>query len=613
VENPPSLGDKEFADLFGLARLRRTWRNLKREIRLLEVRDAVDWLDWSVSLDASLGEVREALLSGSYTPSPPTRYEVGKSKGSFRVITALNIRDALVYRHICDEVYRRSLPLKIPGAFFSRHHSRTPVGHTLSVEDDFYLASFEVWLHYNQYRTTTMLSNAYRTLVVADIANYFDSISHDILLEYLAPLGLPRKAVGLLGRLLEAFKPTTGHSPNPRIGLAVVELDCSRQLAHVFLYEHDHRIVHEAGPDNYVRWMDDQNIGARDEIHGRRIVNDLVRSLSSQRLTLNDGKTQLLDLDHVVLHFQLGPNTELDELKARHNEFRRFSLPAAQSDFETVWDRISTGENVAVGAWDKIVKRAYGVATTVDSPVMESRALEDLISWPAMGNRIFRYFALRDRTDQLLALFIDYCAASANLYEASEAQFFEALLLTNATRSARRACEALARDFARGHYPGQTGRPLARGGAILCLYWHGSPTPSLPSLYSPQEARDLPKEVARAWMVCTAALNPRRLPEVQARLVGHQSDDVARLSHFLTELLVGNTSSLGEYKSLKPRWPLSGEYYDARSWLAFELASRSPNPDLRAKTRSQYGAVASYARSPQERRVAQRVRRRLWT
>jgi hypothetical protein len=38
-------------------------------------------------------------------------------------------------------------------------------------------------------------------------------------MEYVAPLGLPRKAIALLGRLLDTLKPTSGHSPNPRVGI----------------------------------------------------------------------------------------------------------------------------------------------------------------------------------------------------------------------------------------------------------------------------------------------------------------------------------------------------------------------------------------------------------
>ena len=56
---------------------------------------------------------------------------------------------------------------------------------------------YEIWLRYNEYRSRTFLTEPYSCLVVADITNYFDSIQHDLLIEYLAPLGLPRKAMGV--------------------------------------------------------------------------------------------------------------------------------------------------------------------------------------------------------------------------------------------------------------------------------------------------------------------------------------------------------------------------------------------------------------------------------
>jgi hypothetical protein len=92
----------------------------------------------------------------------------------------------------------------------------TPVGQTLAISDPS-SGFFEIWKRYNQYRARTMLSGIYEVLVVTDISNYFDSIAHELLMEYLSPLGLPRKAVGLLGRILEEFKPPAGHSPNSRI------------------------------------------------------------------------------------------------------------------------------------------------------------------------------------------------------------------------------------------------------------------------------------------------------------------------------------------------------------------------------------------------------------
>ena len=606
-----SPDEAKFRALFSLQGLRRTWISLRKETRRLEIRDVLDWADWSVALDTSLDQLRRDILSGAYSPGPPTRYEVGKSKGSYRVITAYNIRDALVYRHLCDRAFEDALPLKIRGAFFSRRHSASPVGPTFSLRGDAYYRSFEVWLRYHEYRTRTLLNEIYRVLVISDISNYFDSISHNILLEYLAPLGLPRKSIGLLGRLLESFKPPTGHSPNPRIGLAVDELDCSRELAHLFLFEHDHRIAGEVGEANYVRWMDDQNIGAKDTAHARQIVNALTRSLSTQRLTLNDGKTNFLSPEEVVVHFQLVANTELTELERRHSNLSRFSKANARADFEAVWARISAGDYVNVGNWNKVLKRAYGVATRVNSPILETRALDDLLEFPFLGTRIFQYLAKRDKGSQLLDLFTQYCALSGNLFEATEADFFEAVLLLDLSPARANRFRQVATEFARGGFAGQTGRPLGRSSAIIALYWLGESGSMIADLYTSDNAVKLPKEAARAWLACTTALRKRNLDLVRARLLGHPADDVARLARFLSELCAGNVASLGAYKSLRSRWPLAGKYYDARAWLILDLASISTNKALKALLRTDLVSFQRYARTRQELRVLSRVSRRL--
>jgi hypothetical protein len=128
---------------------------IRKEVRLLRARDVVDWIDWFVSLEGSLSTLSRDLVSGLYTPSATTRYELGKSHGAFRVISAFNMRDAIVYRHICDEALQRALPKKVAGAFFSRRHSATPVGNTLTLSADDYHTFFDIWLKFNQYRTHT--------------------------------------------------------------------------------------------------------------------------------------------------------------------------------------------------------------------------------------------------------------------------------------------------------------------------------------------------------------------------------------------------------------------------------------------------------------------------
>jgi hypothetical protein len=601
-----------FEEFFSIQTLRKTWTELKRQMRQLEIRDSVDWLDWSLSVDSSLEELREEVLDGTYTPSLPTRYEAPKAKGSFRVMTALSVRDSLVYRHICDRAYDLVRQQGVKGAYFARRHGRTPIGPSFDPSEDPYHYFYSIWLRYNEYRTTTLLNQPFEVLVIADISNYFDSISHDLLFEYLGPLGMPREAIGLLGKLLEAFKPPTGHSPNPRIGLATDEIDCSRTLAHIFLFEHDRRMIAKVSEDKYVRWMDDQNIGVRDRTNARQVVNLLTRSLSTQRLTINTGKTRFLSPDEVAVHFQLAANKRLTQWEARHkHSYSAAARATARLDFEKLWKRISSSPDAGEGNWDKILKRCYAAAIRVDSEVLEDRAKSDLIEEPLLSRRIFDYFAKRNRGQSLLNLFLSYCRDRENLYESVEANFFESCLLLDLEYDLASRLTSFTRRFAQGQSDYQTDRPLGKATAILLLYWLGEPAENLVGLFTEGAARSLPKEVARSWLAVVGASDGSLLGRVQSALFGHPAEDVLRLARLIEHVRNGSIGSLGHYKKQRARWPLGGKFYDVRAWLVLEIGSHTSSHALRQKILSDVPHFGQLSRTASERRVLARVESRL--
>lgn len=562
-------------------------------------------------VEATLPQIHRSLMSGEYIPSPPTRYELAKSHGSYRIVTVPNIRDALVYRLLCDEVLELALPSKAPGAFFSRHHAKTPVGRTFSLDDDPYLRFFDIWLRYQEYRTQTMMNQPYEVLVVSDITNFFDSISHDLLFEYLSPLGLPRKAVGLLGRILEVLKPTAGHSPNPGLGIPVDEYDCSRQLAHVFLFEHDHRMASKFGEENYVRWMDDQNVGTLTETAARRVVNELTRSLSSQRLTLNAAKTLFLAQDEVIQHFQLDANGKLTQWDERFSKRLPRHLKSGRTELEALWQDISASPSAHKGHWDKILKRVYAFAAKVDSPLLDERMYEDMVNYPDLHSRIMLSLARRNEGEKLLNLFTRYCGSDECLFEATEAQFFEACLFLDATPSQEREIRKLASDFAKGKAKGQCARPYGKASALLCLYWFNASANVMYRMFCNDEVISLPSPVVRAWAACIVARVPELLPAVQAKLVGNPSSDVARLSNFLSELFTGTITDVGAYRNQKSRWPKPGMFYDARAWLQLELIAQARSPQLASTARSDVRTFARLARTRQELRALKRITQKL--
>lgn len=559
--------DHDFEQMFSPQELRKTWSQLRTEFERSTVPDVINHLDWRTTLDRALDDLSKRVINGTFEPTTPARYELAKTKGAFRVITGLAPPEALIYRHIANAVYKLYVPRKVQGAFFSKRHQKTAVGKTFILGDDDYEKFFAVWIAYSQYKTQTMLHGIYDRLVTTDISNFFESIQHDLLFEYLAPLGLPRKTVALLGRLLERFKPASGHSPNPKIGIPVDDLDCSRQLAHVFLFEHDHRIVTKFGEDNYVRWMDDQSVGVRGDTEARLAVNLLTRSLAEQRLTLNAGKTKFLLPEEVAVEFHLRTNDLLDEFRKHRQDGREVS----ETEIRQVWGSAVQGEGK--GHWSKILKRFYGEFTTVSSEFLEHRALRDLIEFPDLDERIFKYFAARNRTAELVHLYRGYAEANECLFEATEFRFFEACSSIRAVDAGQRdLLVAVAADFLLASPPRTSGRAGGKIGALLLLYW----LDGLDDVrkWSVTKVRELDAEVSRAWLACCAARYPDEVESLIVRAASTGSAVVARLAVFLSELRNGavRVTSIANPKTHFPF--VSVRYFDARGWLCFELVGR---------------------------------------
>jgi hypothetical protein len=354
--------------------------------------------------------------------------------------------------------------------------------------------------------------------------------------------------------------------------------------------------------------MDDQNLGAESEADARAIVNDLTRSLGQQRLTLNAGKTKFLTPEDLVRHFQLKANQRIGETSDAWRVTPRTIEGTAlkQGQFEKLWKEIEAEGLQDYGHWDKVLKRCYALAVEADSALLEERALQDLIHYPELDERIFGYFARRNRLNELVSLFAGYCREGENLFEATEAAFFDACLLLDPSDSEEEDLATLAFSFARNSMEGQTERPLGRTAAVLVLYWCGIEE-KLVNLFDQKDSMRLPKEVARAWLATSSAVSPESFMETRSKLLGHPADDVWRLATFLQELREGNVTRLGQQWGEKTRWPLQGFYYDARAWLSLDLACQSRAPGLVSKLKAEAKKFRRRTTTRAEKRILRRV------
>lgn len=605
------LNSDAFKKMFTYKQLLRTWIEIRNALKAVEVRDCLDYIEYQIETRERLLDLRQRVLSGAYEPAIPSRYENAKSSGSYRIITIPELDDLIVYRLISDQIYSRARVNESPSAFYSRRHGMTPVGQKVGwVDSADYEKFFPVWRRYNQYRSRTLLHGLYDVLVITDISNYFDSIQHSLLFEYLMPLGLPRESIGLLGRLLLALRPQSGFSPTPQMGLPVDEYDCSRQIAHVFLFEHDQRVINAVGGENYVRWMDDQNIGVQGRTRARQVVHLLTSSLAEQRLTLNTGKTKVLSPDEVAIHFHLEANELLDQVDADIKAGAKTRHQLIQ-ELDSAWIRALVNGNR--GNWDKILKRMYGLGAILRSPIMGSRSYEDLVGFPTLANRIFEYYIARGAYIGLIDLFERYVQQGECIHESVALAFFEIILSSDPPTGAKKRLRALAKRVLDKTWPPDLGS-YPKSSAALCLYWLGDKkSASVFRRLVQTQGRDLPEGVVRALIAGAAALDPDKIGETLTAAVRVGKPDVASLATTVSRLRSGNIKEIDGSRILFPRysWPLQRNVYDARMWLRLETLAFAASPKIIAKVNKEITRLKTEPLTSTEKRCLTRLMKRM--
>ena len=303
-----------------------TWKIIRAELRNASIRDVIDFVDYDVDPAKWIQRLRDQISSGRYEPATPFRFTIGKSNGFSRTITQPAIPDLVLYRTIVDTIYRKALKREHKHVYLKRQRLQQAqnVAQQQAVQQMSWAAqyrmtsqrSFYNWLRYAQYRKYLLLQAVHPYLVVTDITNFFDSVLHSHVEEALRGLPVVPRMLGLLFFLLERLSIRQDYARSHGISLPVDEFDCSRTLAHMTLFSHDDTMVGLVGEDNYVRWMDDQNLGVPSKAVGLRALSEVGKSLARLHLSPNSKKSRILTLSEARRHFHLDLNGMLDRAEA---------------------------------------------------------------------------------------------------------------------------------------------------------------------------------------------------------------------------------------------------------------------------------------------------------
>lgn len=175
-----------------------------------------------------LGRLRDELGSGSYRPRPYLQFRIMDPKP--RLISCADFRDRVVHHAVCAVV--------------------SPIFERRFIDDSFacrvgkgtHRAVLRAW----------QLTRRFPYYWKADVASYFDSIDHTILLEMTDRLFREKALRELLRRIVEA--PLPGQAPGK--GLPVGNLT-SQWFANLYLDRLDHFVKETCRASGYIRYMDD--------------------------------------------------------------------------------------------------------------------------------------------------------------------------------------------------------------------------------------------------------------------------------------------------------------------------------------------------------------------
>ena len=394
---------EELAAVVNKQTLTGAWQKTVRvAMRRQHLADPIELLDFHTRLAEECLRIEERVLDGTYAPVKPERVLVEKSKGLCRQIVIPDVRDALLLQCLSD-AFHKALKDKSPSknAFFEpERHLFSP----LTREKRTY-GSFRSWLKFQE--QIFNFTREHKYLIVTDISNYYDFVGHDhlrnVITDYVE--GPKESILDLLIYVLSEMAWQPDYMPRPGVGLPQIDLDSPRLLANCFLYELDKMITRQAGVD-YVRFMDDIDIGVDDIPTAKKLLRDIDLTLQSRQVRLNSGKTKILTREEAVYHFKIIENEQIGEIESEiekkalngdpfYEEITRLEAMLVKWNHDGVFDD---------GNGEKILKRIINILTRYKGRVDIGVIQQCLSLRPNLRDTIYRHMSLTSPNASVLRI-----------------------------------------------------------------------------------------------------------------------------------------------------------------------------------------------------------------
>ena len=249
--------------------LARAWKRVKSNKGAPGI-DGVTVQDWPAHARAHWPTQREQIEQGRYRPQPVRRVEIPKPDGGKRLLGIPTVTDRVVQQGIAQVL--------------------TPI-----FDPTFSDSSFGFRPGRNAHQAIkqgqAQVKDGRRVAVDLDLAKFFDSVNHDVLMGLLGKAIADKRLLALIGRYLRAGVLVGGHHEPSDIGTPQGG-PLSPLLANILLDQLD-RELHRRG-HRFARYADDLVILVKSQRAAERVMSSITRYLEHiLQLKVNPAKSKV--------------------------------------------------------------------------------------------------------------------------------------------------------------------------------------------------------------------------------------------------------------------------------------------------------------------------------
>jgi RNA-directed DNA polymerase len=267
ADTPPALSENLMARIVSRPNMQRAWKRVKANQGAPGC-DGMTLEEFPDFVRQHWATVRQALLDGSYRPSPVLRVMIPKRSGGKRPLGIPTVTDRVIQQAI----------LQVLSPIFDPDFSESSFGFRPGRS-----------AHGALRQVQRLITEGYRVAVDLDLARFFDEVQHDVLMVRVARKVSDKVLLRLIGRYLRAgvmvegtLQPTEKGTPQGG--------PLSPLLANILLDDLDKEL--ERRGHRFARYADDIRVLATTVRAGDRIMSSVTRYLTRVlKLVVNEQKS----------------------------------------------------------------------------------------------------------------------------------------------------------------------------------------------------------------------------------------------------------------------------------------------------------------------------------